>query len=89
MEQVHQEAHLGARPLPVLIGEDEQGEVGDADLARGFDHRAYRVLAAAMALRTRKPMLARPSPVAVHHDRDVARQPLRLERETGKFVQWE
>ena len=89
MEQLHQEAHLGARPLPVLIGEYEQGEVGDANLARGFDHRAHRVLAAAMALRTGKPVLARPSPVAVHHDRDMARQPLSFERKTGKFVQWE
>ena len=89
MEQLHQEPHLGARPLPVLIGEHEQGEVGDADLARGLDHCAHRVLAAAMAFRARKTVLARPSAVAVHHDRDMARQPLRVEREAGKFVQWE
>ncbi len=58
-------------------------------LARGLDHRAHRILAAAMALRAGKPALARPAAVAVHHDRDMARQPLRLEREAGKFVQWE
>ncbi len=89
MEQLHQEADLGARPVPILIGEDEQGEVGDADLACGLDHGAHRILAAAMALRTGKPVLARPSAVAVHNDRNVARQPLGLERKAGEFVQWE
>ena len=86
MEQLHQEADLGARPVPILIGEDEQGEVGDADFACGLDHGAHGILAAAMALATRKPALARPSAVAVHHDRDVARHPRWIQREVGEFV---
>ena len=88
MEQFHQEAHLGAGSLPIFIGENEQGEVGDANLARRLDYRTHRVLAAAMAFRTRKPVLARPPSVAVHYDRDVPRQALSFQREAGKFVQW-
>jgi hypothetical protein len=42
-----------------------------------------------MAFGARKAALARPSAVAVHHDRNMTRQAVGLEREAGKFVQWE
>jgi hypothetical protein len=60
--------------------EGEQAEVWDAKFARGFDHRADRILAASMAFVAAESAPLRPSPVAVHHDSDVSREPLAIER---------
>ncbi len=50
MQQGHQEAHFGPGPAPVFARKSEQCEIRNAEFARRLDHRADRVLAAAMAL---------------------------------------
>ena len=87
MEQAHQEIDFSRRTLPVLARKREQGQVRDAEFARGLDRGAHRVLAAAMPFIAAQPAALGPSSVAVHHDCDMARQSRGIERETGEIFQ--
>jgi hypothetical protein len=70
---MHQRLDLAARPSPVVGREREQREHLDAELARRFDDALDGVRAGAMAGGAIEAALRAPAPVAVHHDRDVAR----------------
>ena len=72
-EQVHQDRDLFRRAAPVLAREREQREVVDAALDAGADDAAHRLDALAVTGDARQQPLLRPAPVAVHDDRDVAR----------------
>ncbi len=60
----------GARP--VLRGEAEQREMGNAELERGVDRAPYAFDALAMAFDPGQAAFGGPASVAVHDDRDMA-----------------
>src|SRR5439155_20702317 len=74
LEEAEQAHDLVVGPGPVLAAERVQGQ--DLDPApNGMPQEAPdRLDAGRMALQLRYPALAGPAPVAVHDDRDVARQ---------------
>ena len=72
-EQLHQSADLGLGALPVLRGEGEQGEGGDALAQAELHGAAYRLLTGAVAEHAGTQALLRPAAVAVHDDGDVGR----------------
>ena len=80
MKEAHQEVDFGGRPSPILMREGEQAEERNAKLARSFYYRTNRVFAAPMAFVAAESAPLRPSPVAIHDDSDVARQPVAIER---------
>ncbi len=74
LEQAHERRDLALGPLPVLDREGVEGQHLEAEAGRGLDGVAHGLDAGAVAL---DPVLAAqlgPAPVAVHDDRDVARQ---------------
>ena len=79
LQQHHQRADFGGRPLPVLDRERIERQHLEAEPRRGLDHVAHGVDAGAMAFDPRQVALARPAAVAVHDDGDVAREPVGLE----------
>src|SRR5262245_7887109 len=86
LEQRHQRADLGRRPLPVLDREGVERQDLDAEPRRGFDHVAHRVDAGAVPFDARQVTLSRPASVAVHDDRDVSREPLEVDLPRQRFV---
>src|SRR5581483_7423106 len=74
-EQPEDEIDLRRRTRPVLGGKAEQRQVADAEVERGAHRPAHRLDAAAMALAPRQAARRRPAAVAVHDDRNVARNP--------------
>ncbi len=86
MQKLHQEANFGTGTLPVFTGESEQRQVGDSQLAGRVDHRPHRILAAPMALEAGQAAPRCPTSVAVHHDRDMARQAGRIQGQIGKII---
>ena len=70
-QQAHEVGDFLCRPLPVLGGEAEHGQVLDPELGGGAHHAAERLGAFAMAGPARQPARLRPPAVAVHDDRDV------------------
>src|SRR5579875_1108447 len=87
MQELHQEAHLGAGPVPILIGEGEQGQELDTQLARGIDNGAHRVLATPMAFQARQAALGGPATIAIHYDRDMAGKARGVQHQVGKLTQ--
>jgi len=73
LEQAHQRGDLARRALPVLFREREQRQDFDAGLDRSLHCLAHRRHPGPVAERPRQPALARPAPVAIHDDGDVAR----------------
>src|SRR5688572_5777250 len=78
LEQHHQGADLGRRPLPVFDGEGVEGEHLEAETSRGLHHVAHRIDAGAMALHARQMTLAGPAAIAVHDDGNVVETSARL-----------
>ena len=72
-EEVHQDRDLLGRATPVLAREREQREEFDIALDAGEDDRPHGLDAAAVTGDTGQHPLLRPAAVAVHDDRDVAR----------------
>ena len=72
-EQVEQAAHLVVGPVPVLGREREDGQRVDTQVEAGLDGPPQRSRAGAVAGQHRQPARARPAGVAVHDDRDGAR----------------
>ena len=73
LEQVHQRRDLRRRAVPVFLGEREQRQDFDARLDRAFDRFAHRLHPGPVTERARQPAFIGPAAVAVHDDRDVAR----------------
>jgi hypothetical protein len=72
-EQLHQELHFVRRTPPVLAAEGEKREVLDALVHTRLHGRAHGLEAALVTGHAREETLLRPASVAVHDDRDVAR----------------
>ena len=72
----HQPANLIRRAVPVLGGKGVRGEVLDSDLNGPLDHVEERSFTAGMALGTWQVPRLRPAAIAIHHDRDMSRQPV-------------
>ena len=72
-EKLHQRADFALRPIPVLAGEREQRQRLDAAAQAELDRRAHGFLAFAMAQAARPAAPLGPAAVAVHDDRDMAR----------------
>ena len=72
-EKLEEEAHLGFRPLPVLLGEGIDRDVGDVLRPAGAHQLAHGVHTGKMALGARKSALAGPAAVAVHDHGDMLR----------------
>jgi hypothetical protein len=70
------------------VREREQAEIWNPEFAGSFDYRTDRILTAAMPFVATEPAALRPSPVTIHHDGDVTRQSLAIERQIWKFVGW-
>jgi len=75
MQKLHQKADFGTRALPILTGESKQCQIGNTQFPRGVNYRPDRILAAAMALEAGQPAPRSPTSIAVHHNRDMAREP--------------
>ena len=74
--EAHQPANLIRRSVPVLGGEGVRGEVLDSDLNGPLDHVEERSFTASVALGTWQVPRLRPAAIAIHHDRDMSRQPV-------------
>ena len=74
LEQRHQHADFGLRPLPVLGRERVEREDLDAQPGRGLDDVAHGVDAGAMPFDARQVPARGPAAVAVHDDGDVGRK---------------
>jgi hypothetical protein len=85
--QIEQQRNLGGIAFPVLGREAVDGHHRDAPVAGGARHFAQCHDAATMAFDRRHPALARPAAVAVHDDRDVSGQLVRIERDVARRVQ--
>ena len=72
-EQAHEEGNLVGRATPVFGTESEQRHEFDALARAAFDRRPHGVNAARMPGHARQAPLRRPTAVAVHDDRDMAR----------------
>ena len=72
-EELHQDRDFVGRAPPVLAGEREQRQELDVELDAGKDDGAHRLDAPPVAGDPRQHALLRPAAVAVHDDRDVAR----------------
>ena len=83
LEQLQEEIEFLGRPLPVLAGEAIERDLLDAQPGTFLGHAADAGHAAAMSFDPRQAPPAGPTPVAVHDDGDVPRQP--LPREVGQF----
>ena len=82
--EAHQPANLIRRSAPVLGGKGVRGEVLDSDLNGPLDHVEERSFTAGVALGTWQVPRLRPAAIAIHHDRDMSRQPVpRYLRRTG------
>src|SRR5690606_9508927 len=79
-QQAQQVADLGGRTRPVLRAEREDGEIGDAEFARGADGLAQRLDAPPVSFRPRQAARGGPAAVAIHDDGDVPRAYGRLPR---------
>ena len=79
LEQAEQAGDLVVGASPVLAAERVQGQDTDAATDRVTEHAADRFDTGAMAIELGQLPLARPAAIAVHDDRDVARQVLRRE----------
>ena len=77
--EVHEEAHLVHRTLPVLGAERVDGEIADAGVAGAPDDIHQGLLARRVAFGARQPPALGPPAVAVHHDRHVTGQATRVE----------
>ena len=75
LQQPHERGDLGVRALPVLDRERVQREHGNPEARRGLDRGSYGLRAGTVPFDTWKMPGRRPAAVAVHDDRDVARQP--------------
>ena len=73
LEQMHQRENFALRALPVFRGKCVEGQELDLQFAATFDAGAHRVGALLVALDSRQSAVLRPAAVAVHDDRDVAR----------------
>jgi len=72
-EMPHEERHFFHGPAPVFGAEREKRQIFDARARARLDGRTHRIDAARMARYARQTSLRRPAAVAVHDDRDVAR----------------
>src|SRR3954471_4846240 len=72
-EDLHERGYLVRRASPVLRRERVDRQRLDAELDRRLDDRPQRARARAVPLRDLEPLPRRPAPVAVHDDRDGAR----------------
>jgi hypothetical protein len=79
LQQRHQGGDLGLRPLPVLDRERVEGQHLQAQARGGLHHVPHGVDAGAVPLHPALVAELRPTPVAVHDDRDVARQPVEVD----------
>ena len=87
--EAHQPANLIRRSVPVLGGKGVRGEVLDSDLNGPLDHVEERSFTAGMALGTWQVPRLRPAAIAIHHDRDMSRQPVsRYLRRTDAAGMW-
>ena len=75
----HEVAHLVERAAPVLGRERVDGEPAQPDLERAFDRVEERLLPRRVPVGAFQAPPLRPAAVAVHHHRDVTRDPLRVE----------
>jgi len=79
LQQPHECPDLGGRALPVLDRKGVQGKDVYSEAGTGLDRIANRVDTGAMALDARQMTLRSPSPVAVHDDGDMRREPLEMQ----------
>ena len=87
--EAHQPANLIRRSVPVLGGKGVRGEVLDSDLNGPLDDVEERSFTAGMALGTWQVPRLRPAAIAIHHDRDMSRQPVsRYLRRTDAAGMW-
>ena len=80
LQQPHERRDLALRALPVLDREGVEREHLEPEACRGLDRVAHRLDPGAVALDAVLLAQLRPAPVAVHDDRDVAREPLPVDR---------
>mmetsp|Transcript_10610 Transcript_10610/g.43394 ORF Transcript_10610/g.43394 Transcript_10610/m.43394 type:complete len:538 (+) Transcript_10610:732-2345(+) len=85
--QAHQPGDLVARPLPVLAGEGEDGEVFDVAVDAGLHHLDQRIHPGLVAEEARQEALLGPTAIAIHHDGDMARRRRAVLRHGGGRVQ--
>ena len=78
--EVDQEAHFVLRALPVLRGERIDGQPLHTGVDRRVDHLEQAVLTGLVPFGAGQPLRLRPTSVAIHHTRDVARNARRVER---------
>ena len=86
LEQPHQRADFGGRPLPVLDRERVERQDLDAEAGGGLDRVAHGVDAGAMPFDARQVALRGPAAVAVHDDGDVRRQPVEVHLARERLV---
>ncbi|KAG0779054.1 hypothetical protein G6F22_010861 [Rhizopus arrhizus] len=79
-EQLHQRIDFFLRPAPVLAGEREQGQRGNAQFKAALDGAVDRARAGTVADHARAAALLRPTAVAIHDDGNVAGQGSRQRR---------
>jgi hypothetical protein len=72
VEEPHQAANLRRGAVPVLGGEREERQVGDAEIGAALDDLADPVRPAPMAVQSWQAAALGPSAVPVHDDRDMA-----------------
>ena len=86
-EQLGQARNFLGRAAPVLGAEGEQGEAFHAGRHAALYQGAYAPCAAGVAHHLRQAALARPAPVAVHDDGDMARHGWITHRAVHVFLQ--
>jgi hypothetical protein len=83
--QAKQVVDLLARAPPILRGEAEEGEMGDAELERCLDRAADALHPLPVTLGARKPPLSGPTTVAIHDDGNMPRD-RQIGHGPGEFV---
>lgn len=85
-EQSHQKIQFGWRSFPVLAGKAVQRELFKAQAGRLFNNSSYRTDSAAMPFDSGEALRLRPASIAVHDDRDVTRQTIRIKSEAAYLL---
>ena len=86
LEQPHERADLGRRPLPVFDGERIQRQYAQAQARSGLDGVTHGINAGAVTLHPGQVALGGPAPIPVHDDCDVRRQPLEIHLPRERLV---
>ena len=87
-KKIHERVDFAPRAVPVLFAERVKGECRNAESPCRAHHIAHRIRTAGMPRRTRLPSRLRPTPVAVHNDRDMLRESAHVDQTHGERVSW-